>query len=400
MLTEKQIRALKPEEKEFTVSDGRTARGEGVLMLRVRPNGTKEFYFQRRQGDRKIKQKLGNWPALSLTEARDKCREQKEVAIEPGTFQDLLDTYVAKLKAEGASTAGHVEWSFKHYVLEPFPQLAKRPAALTTPGDIRDIITKMISDGITTACNRVRSRLHAAFQHALQEEFNPRNFHVDRVKFGLQSNPVASIPVQSDWEAPGERNLSIAELSTLWNLLPEHLTLTTAELLKFLIATGGQRPEQLLRSDRTLYQRDHMIIRNPKAGAGERSVHVVPLNQLAKACLAEMDAISEESAYPFQSKKPGQALQAQSLSRAVTALYGRHAKQFNGPFTLRDIRRTCTTLMGAAGLDKPLRDRIQGRAFNDVGSKHYDRYDYFKEKKSGLTRWATWLQKNVITQKA
>ncbi|TBU78200.1 tyrosine-type recombinase/integrase [Phytopseudomonas daroniae] len=399
MLTEKQIRAFKPEEKEFTVSDGRTARGEGVLLLRVRPNGTKEFYFQRRQGNRKVKAKLGNWPAMSLTEARDQCRQQKEVVIEAGTFKDVLDTYVAKLKAEGASTAGHVEWSFKHYVLEPCPHLAKRPAAMTTPGDIRDIITMMINDGITTACNRVRSRLHAAFQHALQEEFNPRNFHVNKVKFGLLSNPVASIPVQSDWEAPGERNLSVAELSILWNLLPEHLTLTTAELLKFLIATGGQRPEQLLRSDRTLYQRDHMIIRNPKAGAGERSVHVVPLNKLAKHCLSEMDAISKDSVYPFQGKKAGQSLQAQSLSRAVTALYGRHEKLFNGPFTLRDIRRTCTTLMGAAGLDKPLRDRIQGRAFNDVGSKHYDRYDYFKEKKAGLTRWATWLDKNVITQK-
>ncbi|OLU22505.1 integrase [Pseudomonas sp. PA15(2017)] len=400
MLTEKQIRALKPEAKEYTVSDGRTARGEGVLLLRVRPNGTKEFYYQRRQGDRKIKQKLGNWPALSLTEARDRSREQKEVLIEPGTFNDLLDTYVAKLKAEGAATAEHVNWSFKHYVLEPFPNLGKRPAALISPADIRDIISQMIAGGITTACNRVRSRLHAAFQHALQEEFNPRNFHANKVKFGLQSNPVASIPVQSDWEAPGERNLSVAELGILWNLLPEQLTLTTSELLKFLIATGGQRPEQLLRSERTLYQRDHMIIRNAKAGVGERSMHVVPLNAIAKDCLVEMDAISEASVYPFQGKKPGQALQAQSLSRAVTALYGRHAKLFNGPFTLRDIRRTCTTLMGAAGLDKSLRDRIQGRAFNDVGSKHYDRYDYFKEKKAGLNVWAKWLQQNIITQKA
>ena len=369
-------------------------------MLRVRPNGTKEFYFQRRQGDRKIKQKLGNWPAMTLTQARDKCREQKEVAIEPGTFQDLLDTYVAKLKAEGASTTGHVEWSFRHYVLEPCSHLAKRPAALITPGDIRDVISKMIAGGLTTVCNRVRSRLHAAFQHALQEEFNPRNFHDKGVKFGLQSNPVASIPVQEDWEAPGERNLSVAELGILWHLLPEKLTVTTAELLKFLIATGGQRPEQLLRSDRTLYERDHMMIRNPKAGNGERGMHVVPLNSLARCCLLEMDAISQESVYPFQGKKPGQALQAQSLSRAVTALYGRHAKQFNGPFTMRDIRRTCTTLMGAAGVDKPLRDRIQGRAFNDVGSKHYDRYDYFKEKKAALNRWAKWLQMNVITPKA
>ncbi|MCY1187962.1 hypothetical protein D9M73_290070 [compost metagenome] len=52
--------------------------------------------------------------------------------------------------------------------------------------------------------------------------------------------------------------------------------------------------------------------------------------------------------------------------------------------------------MGVAGMSKELRDRIQGHAFNDVSSKHYDRYDYFKEKKAGLLRWSTWLQKNVL----
>ena len=101
MLTERQIRALKPAEKEYTVSDGRSARGEGVLMLRVRPNGTKEFYFQRRKNGRKLKTKLGTWPAMALTEARDRCREEKEIQVEAGTFKELMAAYVAKLKQEG-----------------------------------------------------------------------------------------------------------------------------------------------------------------------------------------------------------------------------------------------------------------------------------------------------------
>ncbi|OPE17487.1 integrase, partial [Pseudomonas aeruginosa] len=189
------------------------------------------------------------------------------------------------------------------------------------------------------------------------------------------------------------------ELQALWHLLPEKLSLTTSELLKFLIASGGQRPEQLLRSDRTMYQRDHVMIRNGKGGEGERAMHVVPYNKLMRASLKEMDCISEKSAYPFQGKEEGKSLNPQSLSRAVTKLYGRHHKSFNGPFTLRDIRRTCKTLMAKAGLTKELRDRIQGHAFNDVSSKHYDRYDYFQEKKRGLDRWAAWLEKNVIDTK-
>ncbi|MCQ4251652.1 hypothetical protein NA644_20300 [Pseudomonas stutzeri] len=44
----------------------------------------------------------------------------------------------------------------------------------------------------------------------------------------------------------------------------------------------------------------------------------------------------------------------------------RHIDKFDAPFTLRDLCQTCKTLMGKVALDKQLRDRIQGHAFNDV----------------------------------
>ncbi|ROL71873.1 integrase [Pseudomonas protegens] len=401
MLTEKQIKAMKPAEKEYTVSDGRSARGEGVLMLRVRPNGTKEFYFQRRVNGTKSKSKLGTWPALGLAAARDLCRVEKEAVVSPASFQDLLDSYVAKLQGEGAASADDVKWSFNRYVSQPFPNLVKKPVSLIGPGEIRDIIAKMIADGVTTYCNRLRSQLHAAFQVGLEQEFNPRSYQKDDLKFGIKSNPVASVPVQADWEQPGDRALSTNELAYLWQVLPEQLSVVTAELIKFLIASGGQRPEQLLATERRHYLKDHLIIRNRKGrGAeGERSLHVVPYNKLMRQSLKAMDEINETSAYPFEGKVVGTSLHTNSLSRAVTKLCSRHADKFNGPFTLRDLRRTCKTLMGVAKLSKELRDRIQGHAFGDVSSKHYDRYDYFDEKKNGLQKWATWLEKNVITAK-
>lgn len=403
MLTEKQIQALKPRERDYVMSDGRTAKGEGVLVLKVRPSGTKEFYFQRHVAGKKKMAKLGTWPEMKLTIARDKCREEKGVQASPGTFQDLLDLYVKKLETEEAASAGDVKWSLKHYVSDPFPDLVSKPASLIGPVQIRNIIVKMIDAGITTYCNRVRSQLHAAFQVGLEQEYNPRSYLDVQVRFGLVSNPVASVPVQDDWEQPGDRALSTEELATLWQLLPEYLSLVTSELLKFLIASGGQRPEQVLATERRHYLNDHLIIRNRKGKSGgkgiegERSLHIVPFNKLMRQSLKVMDEVSESSAYPFMGKADGKSLHTQSLSRAVTKLYGRHTKKFNGPFTLRDIRRTCKTLMGVAGLDKEMKDRIQGHAFGDVGSKHYDRYTYFKEKKSGLQRWSVWLQKNVIT---
>lgn len=402
MLTDKQIKAMLPRDKEYTVSDGRTAKGEGVLTVRVRSTGTKEFYFVRWVSGRKLKSKIGTYPAVSLVTARGLCRIEKEIQISPGTLQDLMDAYINKLDGEGAASASNVKWSFRHYVTDAFPNLASRPVSLIGPGDIRDIIVKMINAGITTYCNRLRSQLHAAFQAGLEQEFNPRSYQAVERKFDLKGNPVSSVPVQADWEQPGDRALSTVELATLWQLLPEHLSLVTAELIKFLIASGGQRPEQLLATERRHYLVDHLVIRNKKGknAEGERSLHVVPYNALMRQCLTVMDEINETSRYPFEGKTEGGSLHANSLSRAVSKLYGRHTAKFNGPFTLRDIRRTCKTLMGVAGISKELKDRIQGHAFSDVSSKHYDRYDYLKEKQIGMQHWSAWLEKNITASPA
>ena len=51
--------------------------------------------------------------------------------------------------------------------------------------------------------------------------------------------------------------------------------------------------------------------------------------------------------------------------------------------------------MGKAGIDKEFRDRIQGHAFGDVASQHYDRYDYWTEKRAAMEKWCRWLEQLV-----
>ena len=386
---------MKPGETDYTRSDQRGSRGSGVLVVKVKTTGVKELYYVRYIQQKIRRKKLGNWPDLSLADARLLCSEAGETDASGGSFSLLLDSYVSKLKEEGAASHDDVKWSFKKYVTEPHPEIAKLPATLIEPGHIKDILSKMIQAGVTTFTNRVRARLHAAFQHGLNQENNPREYLKDGIQFGLKHNPVAGVPVQKDWEKPGERALSAKELGTLWNLLPEELSLVTSELIKFLIATGGQRPTQLLTSDRSMYHKDHVLIRDGKGKAGERTAHAVPFNELALGCLERLSMITAKDTYPFSGKDLTESIHTNSLSRAVTKLYSRHKKEFSGPFTLRDIRRTCKTLMGVAGISKEIRDRIQGHAFSDVSSKHYDRYDYFKEKQEALGVWAAWLVKEV-----
>lgn len=43
------------------------------------------------------------------------------------------------------------------------------------------------------------------------------------------------------------------------------------------------------------------------------------------------------------------------------------------------------------GIEKEMRDRLQHHAMRDVGSMHYDRYDYLPEKRAAMKLWSVWL---------
>ncbi|KZN18550.1 hypothetical protein [Pseudomonas fluorescens] len=96
-------------------------------------------------------------------------------------------------------------------------------------------------------------------------------------------------------------------------------------------------PQQLLGTTRKQYFDDHLVIRSLKGVDGERILHAVPYNRLMRQSLKTLDEISETSAYRFMGKMEDKPLHTQSLSRAVTKLYSRHTKHFDGPFTLRDL---------------------------------------------------------------
>ena len=64
-------------------------------------------------------------------------------------------------------------------------------------------------------------------------------------------------------------------------------------------------------------------------------------------------------------------------------------------FNPRDLRRTCKTLIGKAGIDKINRDILQQHNKFDVSSVHYDRYDYMKEKSKSIEVWEKFIKRTI-----
>lgn len=258
-------------------------------------------------------------------------------------------------------------------------------------GDIKSIIGRMIKNNITTHANRVRSYLHAAFQHGLNQDNNPRHFTDSPILFNLKYNPVAFVPKQADYERVGEHVIHEKEINIIWGKMEPEIT---AVLVKLAFCTG-QRTGELIRvpvSDIDI--KDKVFLINKDISKNKLD-HVVPLSNIAIFILKPWLKEIEGCEYLFPAMKSNQQFVLNEHTSSTTI--AKHLRDYLAnqkkieKFIPRDIRRTVKTLMGKAGIDKAIRDRIQNHSLQDVSSKHYDRYDYLPEKKQALKIWNDYL---------
>ncbi len=174
-----------------------------------------------------------------------------------------------------------------------------------------------------------------------------------------------------------------------------------AVALKLLLATG-QRVEEVLHAEWSEFDEEEKLWTIPGARRKTRGKvsepHIVPLTDFHIKLLDELRQYTGDSRYLFPHKDGLKPRGADSLSQAVHR-FCRPGEQSTRkpfpPFVPKDIRRTWKTLAGSIGISLELRNRIQGHALRDVGSVHYDRWDYLEEKRRAMESWCAWLDELV-----
>src|SRR5271170_2658862 len=105
MLTETQIRAAKPREKPYKLSDER-----GLYML-INPDGSRWWRFKYRHGGKEKLLALGTYPDTGLKKARDRHDDARQL------LADGIDPCAAK-QAEKLKRADRAAGSFEAVALE------------------------------------------------------------------------------------------------------------------------------------------------------------------------------------------------------------------------------------------------------------------------------------------
>jgi integrase len=435
-LTEKAVKALKPKATVYRVRDT-NPKGFGVV---VAPSGTRSFFLSYTSAEtgRRTQGTIGVYPGISLRDAREaaqRWRQQIREGIDPvlelrrekedrqraglaeqakkareqalGTVEQLFETYVADLEMDGKRSAAYVQ---SMYARDIGPAIGGMKARDVTTDDCADILAAVSERGLILA-NRTRQYLVAAFNFGLKVRNLPR-WRRKAPDFALMGNPATATERALKNEPRGQRHLNKDEVRQVWHALSEpyevvggrgakrmaSLDVPTQIAVKLLLSTG-QRVEEALHATWDEFDLDDRLWVIPAARrknaaknvSGEP--HILPLTDFHLALLEALRPFSEGTDYLFPSKPvPGEPVRPRdhrSISQAVSRLCARTGITRFAP---RDIRRTWKTLAGSIGIDLEVRNRIQGHAMDDVGSRHYDRYDYLTEKRHAMARWTGFLE--------
>lgn len=434
ILTDTTLKGLKPKKTLYKKADGHTPR----LLACIAPSGRKsfEYWYTSPELHRDRPYPIGDYPDISLEGARKKAEalrkllakgidpreeegreEARRAAQDQGTLEALLLLNLERLRDEGKDRyADRVEQDIKLNIPADMQAL---PADSITESDVIGWMTTITSrarqKGRTgeRSADYLKTYISAAYEFVLTAR-GTKWAGKAKPFAHLTINPALRIKKFQNTAGIGQRTLDVSEFTRLYKTVGvEAMTPDLALYIKLAFHLGGQRVEELLWAPWSEFDTDSRTWAIPierrkiRSKAGHQEPHLVYITNTAAGLLQELQDLTGHTHWLFPTQTGETAGEQPRTTSALNQAIRRYCQP--GPeskrqpfdrFTPRDIRRSVKTLMGQAELSKEIRDRIQGHAFQDVGSVHYDRYDYWKEKTAAMKKWERWLNNQIRPSKA
>ncbi|KAI5913070.1 tyrosine-type recombinase/integrase [Azoarcus sp. PA01] len=230
------------------------------------------------------------------------------------------------------------------------------------------------------------------------------------IPFGIEHNPVDAIPAIAVQR--GDRTLSADELRAYIKALGDDLP---DQALRLALLAGGQRMAQLLRAKVSDYDANPATLRlwDGKGKRQSAREHLLPLAPKAAALatrLVERVREREQKRAKAAGEEPGDVggMWLFSTHGKVAMTFttpGKRTAEISAamkcePFDLRDIRRTCETMLAGMGISRDTRAQLLSHGIGGVQAAHYDRHGYTDEKRAALVAWERKLDEIEKGEKA
>ncbi len=327
-------------------------------------------------------------------EAEEKARRAVESA-QRSSLRQLLEAYVAHLERSGKQCARDVNSIFAAHVFRAAPEVASRKAAEVSIDDFVRVIGTLTETGKGRTAAKLRSYLRAAYSLAIRSRTDP-SIPLELRTFAIEANPLAGVGALAQFSRARNRTLSGPELAGFLKRLDAIPESVSKHAIQLCVLLGGQRPVQLLRAravDVDL-SAGHIGLYDSKGARRQPRVHVVPLTTDAARILERrLKALQEGE--PLFSTDGRTIMRIETVSVLVRGIAAEMAtaKEVRELFQLRDIRRTCETMLASLGVSSDVRAQVQSHGLGGVQTRHYDRHDYMAEKRQALETWARHLER-------
>lgn len=415
LTTDRQLASLRPEAKPFE----RRVSGPRGLSLRDFPSGAKQFELRYAVlGGPRRRQTLGDYPEISLADARRKATELRLKimnGVDPGaargvapvpdfveeTLDELAEAYWAaaalglhggRRRPKRAVTIANERHLWKRHITVPLgtttPTGLKRATVKTF---VRSLITEKGLSAASVAS--IAGLLHGVMAFAVQEEkieANPVSGLARPLALVSRDRLLDDAGLQLVWTLAAEAVLPRAPGATNLGLeaRPEPVIALAIQLLMLTLT----RRTEVAGARKAEFDLESGLWVIPAERAKANHHHVVPLAPAVLGVLAQAFALNPDSPFVFPSPRVAeQAIDAHAITRTFSRIFERRKLSLRSP---HDVRWSgATTLTGRYGVTRFIVSLVLGHTPKEGAAvtSVYDRYTYVPEKRAALLKWANHL---------
>ena len=387
-LTAKACETAKPKDKPYKLFDG------GGLYLEVKPPNSKLWRLKYRFLGKEKKLCIGEYPTITLAEARDKREEAKRLLannldpsavkqeIKQEMIQDASNTFEAiarewfEMKKAEWSEANTVQ-TINRLEKDVFPIIGKYPIKLITHKMLLDLAKSIKERGANELAKRVIQMSVHIFRYAIVTGRADNNIAED-LKGMVKSEPKSHFAAIEANELPE----FIADLRNHKARLNHQTYLAVNFMMLTFVRTG-----EMIKAEWDEFDLDNKEWLIPAKRMKMNKDHIVPLSRQAIEILEELKEIHHHPKYVF----PSRTNHANHMSNN-TVLMAIKRMGYAGRMTGHGFRALAmSAIMEKLHYRHEVPDAQLAHAKRGDVARAYDRAKFLPERTKMMQEWADYL---------
>jgi len=389
-LSDAQIKGTKPTPKEFNLADG-----EG-LYLRVKPNGNKTWLFNYTKPviEKRSNLKIGDYPEVSLKDARAKRQEYRELlakGIDPqqhlaeqeqqkkltvlSTFEAVaMDWFKLKIVNDKLSEryAYNIERSLQNHL---FPFIGSYPISTLTAPQVIEALKPLAAKGTLETVSRLCQRINEVMTYAVNTGIISHN-PLAGIKAAFETASAVNMPTLKPEELP-ELMQSLSKAS---------IKIITRCLIEFQLHTMA-RPSEAAGARWEEFDLEQKLWNIPAERMKMKRPHSVPLTDQVLALLEVAKPISGRSEFVFPADRdPKKPTNKETANMALKRM------GFKDRLVAHGLRALASTTLNEQGFDSDVIEMALAHVEKNQVRAAYNRAKYIERRKKLMQWWSNHIQ--------